>query len=292
MPDVAESLSHYSDQWQLGSDGIWRDSAIDAVSYPAEGNEASFRLEEHSFWFRHRNKIIASLVRRFPPDDVFFDVGGGNGFVSKALQDEGIRTVLVEPGANGVTNARQRGVTTVVQSMWTPEIVRPQSAAAVGLFDVVEHIEDDLTFLKGVHQTLADDGLVFITVPAFRMLWSVVDDYSGHFRRYRVSDIQSVLKEAGFQIEYSTYFFCMLAGPIFLRRSIPSLIGMRSQANLETTGHEHANPTGLIGNLLSRMLDWEHHHIDRLGRVWTGSSCAIVARRSAVDTVHTIDRRN
>src|ERR1700693_1226403 len=98
MPDVADSLSHYSDQWQLGSDGIWRDSAIDAVSYPAEGNEASFRLEENSFWFRHRIKVILSLVRMFPPDDVFFDVGGGNGFVSKALQDDGIRTVLVEPG--------------------------------------------------------------------------------------------------------------------------------------------------------------------------------------------------
>jgi hypothetical protein len=60
---------------------------------------------------------------------------------------------------------------------------------------------------------------------------------------------------------------------------------MRKQADLKITGDEHSDPTGTLGNLLSRMLDWEHHCIVRLGRMWTGSSCAVVARKAAVDSV-------
>ena len=68
------------------------------ISYPDEANEMCFRIEENSFWFRHRNNCIIEVVKQFPPKGIFFDIGGGNGFVAKELEKNGIETVLVEPG--------------------------------------------------------------------------------------------------------------------------------------------------------------------------------------------------
>jgi SAM-dependent methyltransferase len=230
---------------------------LNAISYPSEGNEACFQIEEQSFWFQHRNVLIQSLVQHFCARSVFFDVGGGNGFVTKGLQDAGTTAVLVEPGSQGVLNARKRGVEHVVQSMWSPDIVRPKCAEAIGLFDVVEHIQDDIGFLKGVHQTLAPDGLVFITVPALHSLWSYEDIYAGHFRRYRLGELQRLLINTGFKVEYNSYFFSMLPLPIFALRSVPSFLGLRKSPDTASIRKEHSNAKGMAGRLMDRWLQWE-----------------------------------
>jgi len=274
------NLTVYASGWAKHSDSIWRSVKVESVSYPADGNESCFRIEDSSLLFLHRNRIIGSFVASFHPKGVFFDVGGGNGFVSKSLQDQGQATVLVEPGGQGVANAVARGVVNVVQSMWSPQTVNAGVAAAVGLFDVVEHIEDDLKFLKGVHETLAPDGLVFITVPAFTLLWSSEDVHAGHFRRYRLSQLRALLQKAGFRVEFSSYFFCPLALPIFLLRSLPSFIGLRTEADPATTTREHAQNSGLAGKVMGRILLWEARRIAVGKSVLFGSSCLIVGRKT------------
>src|SRR5438046_2339206 len=76
--------------------GVWVATAHGDVSYPDEGNAACAAIEDTSFWFRHRNRVIAAAVRRFPPlAGPIFDIGGGNGYVSLGLQRAGYSTVLV-----------------------------------------------------------------------------------------------------------------------------------------------------------------------------------------------------
>ena len=72
---------------RLAEDGIWYSSENQDVSYPPDGNEACFAIEDGSFWFKHRNSCIASIVRNFPPENegTIFDIGGGNGYVSLGL---------------------------------------------------------------------------------------------------------------------------------------------------------------------------------------------------------------
>jgi hypothetical protein len=274
------NLHEYSANWQLNDDGVWRNSEIEVVSYPSDGNDQCFRLEDDSFWFRHRNRIIGSLVSSFCPEGVFFDVGGGNGFVAKALQDQGQTTVLVEPGGRGVANAVQRGVVNVVQSMWSPQTVNPGVAAAVGLFDVVEHIEDDLGFLNGVYTTLSPNGLVFITVPALAILWSYEDVHAGHFRRYSLIQLRQLLEKSGFTVEFSSYFFSPLPLPILMQRTIPGLLGWRKGTNLDTTKSEHTETGGFSSRMLNSVLRWEQARIAQLKTVFMGSSCIIVGRKT------------
>src|SRR6266487_5238914 len=85
--------------------GIWYSKNTSPISYPEHGNDMCFQIEEDSFWFKHRNNCILELVKNYPAGEIFLDVGGGNGFVTLALQQAGYNAILVEPG-NGVRNAQ------------------------------------------------------------------------------------------------------------------------------------------------------------------------------------------
>lgn len=197
-------------------DGIWQAKSGSSVSYPQEGNELCAHLEEDSFWFRHRNNCIVEMVRGFSPRGPLFDVGGGNGFTALALENSGFETVLVEPGETGVANARERGLVNIVRSTLEDAGFHPHALPAAGLFDVLEHIREPRAFLTTLFHLLEPGGRLYITVPAFRFLWSRDDDYAGHFERYTRGRISKVLADTGYHVEYAAYIFCLLPLPIFL----------------------------------------------------------------------------
>ena len=127
---------------------------------------------------------------------------------------------------------------------------------AVGLFDVLEHIEDDVNFLSQIHQILNDNGLFILSVPAYNLLWSNEDKIAGHFRRYKKKELEILLKTSGFEILFSSYFFSILFLPIFLLRSIPSRLMKKSQS-LKETKNQHKLPDNLIGKLINYFLNKE-----------------------------------
>jgi SAM-dependent methyltransferase len=266
-------------QLRLDPTGVWVAQEESDLSYPEEGNDLCYALEENSFWFRHRNDVLVSLLRRFPPPGVFFDVGGGNGFVAAGIEKAGYPTVLVEPGPAGVANARRRGLRTIVRATTASAGFAPAALPAVGLFDVLEHIEDDIGFLRSLHTLLQPGGRIYLTVPAYRLLWSQEDVFAGHHRRYTTRSLAAALSAAGFQVEYRSYFFWFLPLPVFLLRAVPSWLGWRGKPSAKSAQKEHARGGGLSGWLLAKALAWER---GRLARGWTmpmGSSCFAVARR-------------
>jgi SAM-dependent methyltransferase len=187
--------------------GIWQCANRSSVSYPTDGNEFYFRLEDRSYWYRHRNFCIAEAVRRFPPRGPLVDVGGGNGFVALGLQRAGHQVVVLEPDPNGARAARERGIEHVICGAFQDVGLADGSIAAFGLFDVLEHIEDDAATLAAFHRCLAPGGRTYIAVPAYQWLTSDQDRLVGHFRRYSLSSLAAVVRRAGFEIDYQTYFF-------------------------------------------------------------------------------------
>lgn len=101
---------------EKGDDGIYYSKSTSKISYPETGNDNYMQIEENSFWFSHRNKIISTVVSKYSKSKTFFDIGGGNGYVSKDLHTKGIETVLVEPGIIGAKNAKKRNVENVICS--------------------------------------------------------------------------------------------------------------------------------------------------------------------------------
>jgi SAM-dependent methyltransferase len=273
------SLREIAPNLELGPEGWWSSRTVSGVSYPEEGNALCFAVEDSSFWFGHRNRCILEVMKLFPPAGVVFDVGGGNGYVARAIQESGSEVVLVEPGLAGVRNAVKRGIRQVVRATLEDAGVLPGTIPAVGLFDVVEHIQDDHGFLTAIHRLMAPGGRAYITVPAYQALWSNEDKLAGHARRYTVPSLREVLERAGYEVEFATYFFGFLPAPVLLFRAIPFRLGIASaKISEEGVRSDHEpNPAGAW--VLHKLMRRELAKISARRALRMGGSCLVVARK-------------
>ena len=269
----------------LDDDGIWRAAQRSGIDYPDEANAFCFQLEERSFWFNYRNRFIVQTVRNFPPAGPIADIGAGNGYVSLALQRAGFDVIVMEPGTTGARNARSRGLDPVVCATLEDAELLPGSLEAVGLFDVVEHIRDDIAFLRTARRALRPGGRLYLTVPAFRALWSSEDDLVGHHHRYTLGLLADRLRAADFAVDYSTYVFSPLPLPLFLLRSLPSRLGRRTQLDAAQTAAELSPDAGLAVKAVEKVLDLELALVARRRRIPFGTSCLVAARATSVSAV-------
>jgi SAM-dependent methyltransferase len=258
--------------------GVWFAPRQGEVSYPKHGNSEYLRIEDASYWFRHRNLCLLSVMERFPPPGLLIDIGGGNGYVSLGLQRAGLSCVLLEPGLDGALAAHARGVRNVICARLEDADFEPGSFAAAGLFDVLEHIEQDSGALVSIRKLLQKNGRLFLTVPTYPLLFSADDRSAGHFRRYTVAGLSRLLASSGFEIEYSTHIFAVLPIPILLFRVFPTRLGLTdSRGEVERAAAAHRSE-GLTGRLIDAALQLELRIIRRGNTVPFGSSCLVVAR--------------
>jgi SAM-dependent methyltransferase len=276
-----ESLS---DALHLDPDtGIWRASAAPKVSYPDDHNAACFLIEDDSFWFGHRNRCIAAAVRRFPPSGFILDVGGGNGYVARGLMDAGYETVLLEPGADGAQNAkRERLLPTVINATLADARIRAGTIPNIGLFDVLEHIEDDRSFARQMFDLMRPGGLLYLTVPSFNWLWSMSDVDAMHYRRYTKRSLGEVL-EGRFDVLYSTYLFQRLVPVSFLMRALPYAVGLARPKPASAYNADHAAGNKRMADVLNRLIGREVSSIAAGNSLSIGSSLLVVARRTGRD---------
>jgi SAM-dependent methyltransferase len=214
----------------------------------------------------------------YPPHGPILDVGGGNGFVSLAINNAGVDTILLEPGLQGCINAHNRGVSPIICSTLEGAGFKPHSVPAIGIFDLLEHIEDDIAFLRTLKTLLAPSGRLYITVPAYEFLSSFDDKHAGHFRRYTTNSLRRKLKFAGFKLDFATYIFGLLPVPILLFRTIPSRLGLREKRHLEKAKKEHAQPAGWCTRLLSAAFDMEIRRLKSKRSIPFGGTCLVVAK--------------
>ena len=272
---VAIDMRAVSAHLARGDDGVWRAAAREPVSYLEGDNKACFEFEDKSFWFAHRGDCLRTIVRRFPPSGAIYDIGGGNGFVTRALLDAGFDAVLVEPGEAGVQNAAARGIPTVVCATLATAQFQNGTLPAAGIFDVLEHIDDDARFLCELFRCLAPGGRIYVTVPGYPWLWSDDDTKAGHFRRHTLSSMRGRLSASGFKILYSTYFFSLLPLPIFVWRSLRSFFGRRSLPPQNYADQHQPRARGFT----HRVWTAELRHLSRGGTIPFGSSCLLVAEK-------------
>lgn len=221
------------------------------IFYPSEGNDKCFQIEDESFWFRQRNLVIDVVVNEHVKKGIFADVGGGNGYVSSFLKNKypAIRFIFVEPGEQGCINAKARGLTEVYNKTLNnlSEFVQLEN---IGIFDVIEHIENDQDFLIQIYNKLSPGGKVFLTTPAYPFLWSSEDTFAGHFRRYTLKTLKEKAIKAGFKESFSSYFFLFLIIPIFLFRCLPEILKLKNKTDPSIGDHKKDIFTYLMEKIL------------------------------------------
>lgn len=253
-------------------DGYWVAPEIIETSFPAGGHDHCLSFEESSFWFSHRNRAIVAAVRKYPPaHGPIFDVGAGNGYVATALEGAGFPTVAIEPSRAGAAHAAARQLPHVVCGALPSEAFGRETAGGIGLFDVLEHVEDDRSLLASLRPYLKRGGRLYLTTPAYQRLWSSNDVRAGHYRRYTLTSLRDTLAAAGFRVEFESYFFWFLPLPILLFRTL------RSDNAPARAARQHRAGGALVRRLATACLAFEWRRIARGASVPFGGSCLVVA---------------
>ncbi|MDR3124501.1 MAG: class I SAM-dependent methyltransferase [Endomicrobium sp.] len=78
------------------------------------------------------------------------------------------------------------------------------------MMDVLEHIQDDMSFFNIVVNKLKPGGTILITVPAYQFLFSAHDVKSQHYRRYDRKQLLKLLQRDDLKIEKIHYFYTSL----------------------------------------------------------------------------------
>lgn len=179
--------------------------------------------ERWHFWFRARNRVLRTamwpLRTDLPSTPRVLEVGCGTGNTLRVLRDVFPDAPLVgmDLFAEGLRYARAETRVSLIQARIEafPFVV---PFDLVGLFDVLEHIEDDGAALCAIHDRLAPGGHLVVTVPAGMHLWSRFDEEAHHYRRYSQSQLAARLENAGFAIRYMSPFMTAIYPLLWLSR--------------------------------------------------------------------------
>jgi hypothetical protein len=152
-------------------------------------------------WETVRGEFFVRLAARHAPqgDLRVLDVGAGDGWFAERLAERlGPRAGLVCFDAH-YDDAHIAAP--------PPRMVRVREApegrfGLIVALDVLEHVEDDRAFLRGLVERNAGPGtVVVLSVPAWPALYSRHDLALRHFRRYRPRDLRGVAEGAGLRID-------------------------------------------------------------------------------------------
>jgi SAM-dependent methyltransferase len=244
-----------------------------------------FAAEDRHFWFRARNRVIGrvvrSLVAGLPPGYRVLEVGCGNGNVLRVLEEVCVGTELagMDLAAEKLSAARQR-VRCPLRQGDLHELPSEEPHHLIGMFDVLEHLNDDRAALSAVRQALQPGGRLLLTVPAHQSLWSYADENAGHCRRYSRAGLTQVLRECGYDVPYCSEFMMVCFPLMWLGRRLAAL-GRKAHADPVSQRQlfqRELTVVPLINGLLRRMLQWEEPLLARGWRLPIGASllaCAV-----------------
>lgn len=252
--DIAKKANLHNGVWVV--DG----QSTDPLSYPKDGNSICSQIEDNSFWFKHRNEIVLETLESAGVTKALWEVGSGNGYVSRAIQAAGVDVVAVEPKLEGARTAHARDVRLSISGLFETLALPDDCLPAIGCFDVLEHINRPELLVQEFWRTLEPRGLVVVTVPALAILWSQLDEVSGHFCRYTNSTLDSLFLGNSFELVSKRYFFMSMVPFVFLLRSLPWRLGQKMEPDkLLEKAAEQLSPKSkwIETNLLSPLLSLE-----------------------------------
>lgn len=141
---------------------------------------------------------LDEFIARYDLVPPFLDVGCGIGDVSRYMAAKGWDGKAIDFSDDAVTQAR-RNLTPFPQVVVETRDVLAERGRfnTILLWDVVEHVEDDVLALARVAMLLNPSGHVLISVPSNPGEWRWDDDFYGHYRRYTVEGMTAKLAAAG-----------------------------------------------------------------------------------------------
>jgi len=157
------------------------------------------------WYYRAKFAALERAISDLPCVHVL-DVGAGSGFFSRELLARGLAksATCVDPFYSLERDEK------VGDLLLRFRLGLDEQLPDIGLtlmMDVLEHVPDDIALVREYVDQIPSGSRILVTVPAFRWLWSGHDVFLEHYRRYTLSELEEVLRAAGLQIEFGSYYY-------------------------------------------------------------------------------------
>ena len=154
----------------------------------------------------------SELLRRIKGGSTFLEVGAGDLTLTTELLKKFATGTAMELTDEIVEIHRKmppvlsERLTCLVGDVFSSTL--PSGVDVVVSCEVMEHIDEDLEFLRRLHSALRPGGQILVSVPARAKYWTNHDDFVGHLRRYEKDELVELFREAGFvNVEVVSYGF-------------------------------------------------------------------------------------
>lgn len=181
-------------------------------------------LYDKHWWWRAREKFLLDIINELELDSGsnILDVGCGDGLFFEHLMKFG-SVSGVETEALLISKDSKH-----YNKIYNGDIFSAPFSENYFDFilacDVLEHVENEISFLNKLYSLLKPKGVLLLTVPSFNQIWTSHDDKNHHFRRYVKNDFNRLLANSKFKIEINKYFFFSLFFLKFAQRFIEKFL--------------------------------------------------------------------
>jgi hypothetical protein len=170
--------------------------------------------QEHHWYYASKSRALRRSLGRWQPRTIL-DVGAGTGFFARML----LRDTTAESAV-----CLDPGYADEWSEVLSGKPIDFRRAGEVGasdlvlLMDVLEHIDDDVSFLRGLVTSARPRTRFVMSVPAFSWLWSPHDDFLGHRRRYTANRLVRLIQASGLTPLTTFYMFAAVFPAIVAHR--------------------------------------------------------------------------
>lgn len=182
------------------------------------------------FWMQWRCDALERWRRMLPePGALVMEVGCGNGvFLEQLEQRFGYTADGCDLNRQAMLRAAEGQGELFLYDVHTRQQQLRQRYQAVFLMDVIEHVDDDVSFLADAAELAEPGGLIVVNVPCSQLLFSKYDEVAGHQRRYGKEQLRTVLVRAGLEpLDLGYWGFSLL--PILVARNLLCFFSSREK---------------------------------------------------------------
>lgn len=244
------------------------------VAFQVSSYEKLYALEASNYWFKNRNALIKwALTQYFSYAETVCEVGCGTGYVLSGILEANpeLKVFGSELYAEGLQFAKKRLPTATLFQADATAFPYFEEFDVIGAFDVLEHIQKDQDALQNLFNATKPGGGLLITVPQHPWLWSEIDEYACHCRRYTKEELCKKVKNAGYEILRVTSFVSFL---------LPILMMTRKFTKVQKDGMKEFSIGKTTNFMLEFILSIEKKIIKLGGNFPVGGSLMLVARKA------------
>jgi len=219
---------------------------IEYLSRPAEVSMGDRWFEIASldhFWIRRRFEVLKKLAGNLILSAAAMaEVGCGNGLLQRQIEDVYQREVAgFDLHEDALKQNVSRSSRVCCYDIFQTDPVLRASFDLIFLFDVLEHISAEDTFIKAVLFHLSGNGKLILNVPAGQWAYSEYDRMVGHLRRYSIATLLRTAQRNGLHVQQWTYWGLPLLPTLALRKAL--LMGKRGKREIISSGFEPSSMT-------------------------------------------------